>query len=131
MGNKLNTPKNKLIKIKILKNSSIAENKETEFGKKKLKIKVVATKIIKAKTAKIKLEAGPAKATQNISLTGSLKFLGFTGTGLAHPKNGPEKKIAIKGKITVPTISIWATGFKLKRPKNSAVLSPLRFAIHA
>ena len=58
------------------------------------------------KPAIIKLETGPAIATQSISRLGDLSALKLTGTGLAQPKTKPEVKYKKVGTKIVPTGSI-------------------------
>ena len=47
-----------------------------------------------------------------------------TGTGFAQPKSGTPIASSSPGISTVPTGSIWRSGFKLRRPSSSAVRSP-------
>jgi hypothetical protein len=73
---------------------------------------------------------GPAAAEIAISLLGSLKFMGFMGTGFAYPKtNWPFEKInSITGMIIVPIKSICTMGLSVSLPINLAVGSPSLFA---
>jgi len=52
-----------------------------------------------------------------MSLRGFLKYLGSTGTGLAHPKLKRKRQIAPKG-------SMWVKGLKESLPRLFAVGSP-------
>ena len=52
-----------------------------------------------------------------------------TGTGFAHPNSSPPMASRMPGTSTVPTGSIWRSGFRLKRPSISAVRSPKYRAI--
>jgi hypothetical protein len=68
--------------------------------------------------------AGPASATRIIARRGLRSTLVSTGTGFAQPNNGNPSASNDPGIRTVPIGSIWRSGFKLKRPSNSAVRSP-------
>lgn len=72
-------------------------------------------------TARIRLDPGPANETQIISRLGFWKFRGSTGTGLAQP-------MLIRKNAKQPNRSRCFSGFKLKRPRLAAVLSPIRCA---
>ena len=74
--------------------------------------------------AKMKFASGPAAATFIISVRGSFKDLGSTGTGFAQPN--PTKRIIIE-----PMGSRCAMGFNVSRPIRAAVLSPRRNATQA
>ena len=60
----------------------------------------------------------------------SRKLLGLKGTGLAQPKTklAPEATNKTGNKIE-PNISICGKGFKVRRPKSLAVVSPNSLAI--
>lgn len=94
MGIRLNTANKTLILTKIAKNSKEADVSGINF------------KIIAASMAKTKLESGPAIAVMKLSLTGDLKFLGSTITGLAQPNAGIPLKIKNIGTRTVPIMSM-------------------------
>src|SRR5699024_9080156 len=72
--------------------------------------------------AKTRLDIGPARLTPNIPLLLSLKYAGFTGTGLAHPKQ-PVTIIT-----NIPIESMWTIGFKVILPMSLAVGSPILYA---
>ena len=76
-----------------------------------------------------KFAAGPASATVIIARRGLRRTLVSTGTGLAQPNKGNPSANSDPGISSVPTGSIWRSGFKLKRPSNSAVRSPKYRAI--
>ncbi len=85
-----------------------------------------AAKAIKAKT---KFIAGPAKATQTISLFGFFRREKSTGTGFAHPKTNDEcDNTKTNGNNTVPTGSTCRNGFSVNRRASRAVVSPKRSA---
>ena len=79
--------------------------------------------IIPPRNAKIKFDAGPAKATFIMSTRGFEKLTGFIGTGLAHPN--PTNNI-----IKDPIGSKCARGLRVKRPFLAAVWSPNRYAMY-
>ena len=88
-------------------------------GEKNLKSK---PKII----AKLKLAAGPAKATKPISLFGFFRSKGLKGTGFAQPKTKLPllTKKRKRGKRKEPKGSKCFKGFKDNLPLSLAVGSP-------
>ena len=76
--------------------------------------------------AKKRFMAGPAAATNAISLLGLNSFLGSMGTGLAHPNKNPpgKRKIKERGTRILPMGSICGSGFNVRRPRDLAVGSP-------
>ena len=84
------------------------------------------------RTARIRLEAGPAPETTICPRRTCLKFRGFTGHGLAQPKRNPAPvKIMRSGITTVPRRSMWTRGLRLMRPRDWAVGSPSFSAVQA
>ena len=64
---------------------------------------------IERRVARMRLEAGPARAIRAESLLGCLKLKGSKGTGLPQPNLNSSN-------IMVPTGSRWAIGFRVTRP---------------
>ena len=67
---------------------------------------------------------GPAAAMSIMSFIGFLRLNGLTGTGFAHPKKAPPKKVPSSGSNIVPMASICTAGLSDMRPKFFAVGSP-------
>jgi len=74
--------------------------------------------------ARIKFEAGPARAIRAESRLGCLKLKGSKGTGLPQPNLKSTSMIE-------PTGSRWAMGFKVTLPWREGVGSPSLSAIKA
>jgi hypothetical protein len=70
-----------------------------------------------------KLERGPATEVRIIPFFKSLKFPGLIGTGFAQP----NRKMINANR---PIMSICFIGFRVSRPANFAVGSPIRSAIY-
>ncbi len=122
-GNKFSTINTKLIMMPTLLISS----------KKKAATSGALAEYLSTKTQKIamiKLEAGPAAATHNMSFLGLFKLAKLTGTGLAQPNKMPPNIKVKAGNKMVPIGSICLIGLRVIRPIFSAVKSPKYFAAY-
>jgi hypothetical protein len=63
-----------------------------------------------------RFEAGPAAATQSMSLLGRRRLLKLTGTGFAQPNMKGENASVTIGRTIVPTGSMCLTGLSVTRP---------------
>ena len=77
----------------------------------------------------IRLDAGPAAATNTMSRLGCLRFCQVIGTGFAQPNMKPAIMYIRPGMRIVPSGSMCLSGFSVSRPSIMAVLSPSCSAI--
>src|SRR3989344_6067345 len=116
-GNKLKTASTRLIATIIDNNCGKRPSTGNDAGKKRIiKPNIRAMEI---------LDSGPASATLMGPYFLSRRWRGLYGTGLAEPNtNGVPANRRNNGKSTEPNKSRCLIGLRVRRPIDSAVLSP-------